>query len=251
MTANYSPPMTSSSSLSRRLWAAGLMQRYPSHENTLKVNGAREDAPAGMALILARSLTYGGVRHVVQPFYLDRAPVTNAQYREFLLATDEPPPAHWTGWRAPKGYEQHPVVGVSMDQARRYAAWRDARLPTEVEWASVVRGPSGGRRFPWGDMCDGLRCHCPLMGHAEAGPVRTHPSGSSPEGVEDLYGNVWEWVEASERVQAPGEGMGRALGGSFAHRCTAWTTIPTSEFKAIKGHSYVGFRCAADVPETN
>lgn len=241
-------PPSPAPSLSRRLWAAGLQPRYPSFEKRVVVAGW-EEGPKGMALIRARSVSHQGQRRAVTPFFLDRSPVTNAQYRDYLLATGAPPPHHWTGWRAPRGYELHPVVGITLDDARAYAALRKARLPTELEWVSAVRGPSGERRFPWGEMCDGLRCHCPLLGHSEAGPVKTHPSGSSPEGVEDLYGNVWEWTEASEGLSPAVQGMSRVLGGSFAHRCTAWTGVPTTEVRANKGHAYVGFRCAADVPQ--
>lgn len=231
-------------SLSRRLWMAGVVQRYPSFESRVHLSG-HEEAPDGMALIRARSVRYLDQQVAVLPFYLDKAPVTNRQYRKFAVETGDAPPPHWTGWKPPRGYEDHPVVGVDLAAARRYAAWRGVRLPTEVEWASAVKGPGGERRFPWGPTCDGLRCHCPLMGHTGPGPVKAHPSGATPEGCEDMYGNVWEWTEPSPRYDPAKAGHTRVLGGSYAHRCTAWGGIPMTEVLASKGHVYVGFRCAA------
>ncbi len=235
--------------LSRRLWAARLVHRYPTFETRVAVAG-RDDAPPGMALIRARLVRHLGRHHPVQPFYLDRAPVTNARFLEFLLATGEPPPTHWVGWRVPAGFQEHPVVGVSLDAARRYAVWRGARLPTELEWAGAARGPSGEQRFPWGERCDGLRCHCPLMGHNGPGQVLTHPTGATREGCEDLFGNVWEWTEASPLGAPLRAGRGRVLGGSYAQRCTAWSGLPATDVEARRGHVHVGFRCAADLPKT-
>jgi gamma-glutamyl hercynylcysteine S-oxide synthase len=88
-------------------------------------------------------------RHEVElaPFEVDRTPVTNAAYTEFIEATGAEPPLYWErdgdGWvstamgrRAPVEPD-HPVVHVSWDQADAYARWAGKRLPTEFEWEAA------------------------------------------------------------------------------------------------------------------
>ncbi len=87
----------------------------------------------------------------------------------------------------------HPVVHVSIDEARAYCESRGARLPTADEWEHHARG--GDRRiFPWGDDWDEVRLDSALDGGAGPGPVGRYPRGATPEGVLDLAGNVWEWT---------------------------------------------------------
>jgi formylglycine-generating enzyme required for sulfatase activity len=76
-------------------------------------------------------------------FWIDRYEVTNAEYREFLIATGyHSLPA---GWRAEYLRSQvltpdMPVVGVNTRDAEAYARWRGKRLPTPVEWLHATRG---------------------------------------------------------------------------------------------------------------
>ena len=78
----------------------------------------------------------------VDAFYMDRVPVTNAQFVVFLEATQYKPTdagakrflAHWRNGKPPRGEERHPVVYVSWFDARAYAAWAGRRLLTEAEW---------------------------------------------------------------------------------------------------------------------
>jgi len=81
-------------------------------------------------------------------FEIDRAPVANAAYAEFVAATGAEPPLYWErgggeGWvstamgrRAPVD-PSDPVVHVSWEQADAFARWAGKRLPSEQEWEAA------------------------------------------------------------------------------------------------------------------
>jgi hypothetical protein len=187
---------------------------------------------------------FGGV-HAVKNFQLDRTPVTNAQYAEFLRATGETPPAHWLGGRLPATLAAHPVVGVSREQAVRYASFHGKRLPTALEWEAAARGLEG-RRFPWGDAYDAACCHGPERGVAATVAVGSLPAGASSSGALDLVGNVWEWTVDDARAPHPEPGYAWVMGGSFKHRCEQEGGLARTSVAAGKSYEYLGFRCATD-----
>lgn len=199
--------------------------------------------PPGMIRMSARSVEVRGLRVDVPAYHLDPTPVTNDAYARFVAEKGEPPPSHWLHRKPPPGKGDHPVVGVTLDQARRYAAWAGKRLPTEAEWMAAARGVES-RPFPWGDTCQASHCQCPKASPDDTAPVHAHRSGATSEGVLDLLGNVWEWVEPDARLPAPEAGRGVALGGSFKHVCKVAGEVPRSEIDAMKSYVYLGFRCA-------
>jgi iron(II)-dependent oxidoreductase len=133
----------------------------------------------------------------VHRFFMDEFPVTNADFVRFLKATRYRPPdtanflRHWTKGHVPRGVERHPVVWVSLEDARAYARWVGKRLPTSLEWQYAAQGRDG-RSYPWGDTFDSSRCN---VGRGHTTAVDAFPDGASPFGVRDCIGNVWQLTE--------------------------------------------------------
>jgi formylglycine-generating enzyme required for sulfatase activity len=94
-----------------------------------------------------------------QGFWMGRTEVTVGQFRRFVEATGYTTQAERSGnrftWRDPDfpQTDEHPVVYVSVEDARRYALWADVDLPTEAEWLYAA-GAGGLNRFHWGDEMD-------------------------------------------------------------------------------------------------
>ncbi len=138
----------------------------------------------------------------VRSFWIDKYPVTNAEFKSFLDATHyRPGDDHnflkdWKSGTYPANWEQKPVTWVSLDDARAYAKWRGKRLPHEWEWQYAAQGDDE-RTFPWGNDWSAERVPKPDTGRemAPAGEVTAHPNGASPFGVMDLVGNVWQWTD--------------------------------------------------------
>lgn len=143
-------------------------------------------------------------RHRLQmaPFFIDRTPVTNAQFHAFVQATAYAPRdahnflRHWQGGAPPPGWAQRPVTWVGIEDARAYAQWAGKRLPHEWEWQYAAQGDDG-RLYPWGNTWQAAAVPQPNRGRSLLPPdkVDAHPQGASPFGVLDLVGNVWQWTD--------------------------------------------------------
>jgi len=147
-------------------------------------------------------------------------------------------------WTAPEGpgssvkrRADHPVVQVAYEDARAYAGWAGAHLPTEAEWEYAARGGLEGADFTWGDEArPGGRIMAntwdgpdfPWRSTRESGWTRTSPVGSFPPngfGLYDMAGNVWEWTDdwwtgrhpadAGSPCCAPEDPRGGRLEGSY------------------------------------
>ena len=159
-------------------------------------------------------------------YWIDTAPVTNAQFAAFVDAGGYDNPRWWSerGWAhrleaglvAPQFWERdgetwwrrrfgvlepvpaaEPVCHVCFFEAEAYAMWAGKRLPTEAEWEKAARfDPATGRsrRFPWGD--DEPTPALANLGqrHLQPAPVGAYPAGVSPLGVHQMVGDVWEWT---------------------------------------------------------
>ncbi|MCA9795358.1 MAG: SUMF1/EgtB/PvdO family nonheme iron enzyme, partial [Candidatus Eremiobacteraeota bacterium] len=126
-------------------------------------------------------------------FYLDRHPVTNAEFAEFR-------PEHVHRFRPE--HTDHPAVFVSWYDAVAYAEWLGKRLPSEAEWEKAARG-CDGRLFPWGDRFESHRLNSAEGGRQATSAVGSFPNGVSPFGCQDMVGNVWEWTASAWREGAP------------------------------------------------
>ncbi|HUI11667.1 MAG TPA: formylglycine-generating enzyme family protein [Bacteroidota bacterium] len=155
----------------------------------------------------------------VGTFWIDRYPVTNAQFRRFLDSSRYRPRdaanflRDWKNGSYPSGWENRPVTWVSWEDARAYAAWAGKRLPHEWEWQYAAQG-TDGRTYPWGDSWDSAAVPAPDTGRTLRGPdpVEAHPKGATPAGVMDLVGNVWQMTDEflDEHTRA-----GLLKGGSY------------------------------------
>ena len=138
----------------------------------------------------------------MKAFYMDRFPVTNADYLKFIEDMNyHPLDDHnflhdWDGGRPRIGWENKPVTWVSIEDARAYAAWAGKRLPHEWEWQYAAQG-NDGRLFPWGNDWEPAAVPEINSGRQLIAPadVDAHPAGASPFGVMDLVANVWQWTD--------------------------------------------------------
>ena len=193
-------------------------------------------------------------------FYIDVYEVTNSLYAECVNAAVCEPPTY-VGSETRESYynnsefEHYPVIFVDWNMAETYCEWRAARLPTEAEWEKAARGDDG-RIYPWGDELDpaALNFNQEIGDTVEAG---NYDEGTSPYGLYDMAGNVWEWVadyysgtyyQDSPSSNPPGPEAGQAhvlRGGSWYD--PAFLSRATSRLKEPEpvGNNF-GFRCARD-----
>jgi formylglycine-generating enzyme required for sulfatase activity len=197
----------------------------------------------------------------IKPFYIDRYPVTNADYFAFIKATSYHPEddnnflRDWRNDRPQKGWENKPVTWVSIEDARAYANWAGKRLPHEWEWQYAAQG-SDGRRFPWGnDWCSAV---VPKLntGRYLVAPddVDAHPEGMSPFGVVDLVGNIWQWTDEFQDEHTRAASL--RGGCSYQPQTSHWYFPPAYQLNQhgkyllmapSKDRSgMLGFRCVVD-----
>ncbi len=123
--------------------------------------------------------------------------------------------------------DDQPVVGVSWYAARAYCFWLSClqrqgglyRLPLEVEWEWAASGREPGdelREYPWAKDKGEPRPELANYGEnvGATTPVGRYPEGASPEGLMDMTGNAWEWMDTwYDKDQ-----VGRVLrGGSWTY----------------------------------
>jgi len=114
-----------------------------------------------------------------------------------------------------------PTSGLDYSGAVTACAEQGKRLCTEAEWEASCAGPSGTRRWPYGDTF--RESACALRQDLRNGAT-VSPSGKmhhcvTPEGIFDLSGNLWEWVATED-----GSGALRGGGGDFSEgmgQCSA------------------------------
>ena len=227
----------------------------------------------------------GGKVVRIERFYLDRYPITNRQFLEFVAGggyeemalwepeiwpgildfvdrTDHPGPAFWNHGQYEPGLDDHPVVGVSWYESAAYARWAGKRLPTGPEWEKAGSWPvqlSAGtrpqRKFPWGDFMDRSRTRIWGAGGPKTASIHECAEGVSVGGVYQLIGNVWEWTTGNFGTWSYHGGdvilptpMKSIRGGAFD---TYFDSQATCQFQSgedpVRRKQNIGFRCALSV----
>ena len=197
----------------------------------------------------------------VESFYIDKYPVTNAEFKKFLDLNRYHPRddlnflRDWKDGNYPAGWDRRPVTWVSLDDARAYASWAGKRLPHEWEWQYAGQG-NDSRLYPWGDAWDAAAVPAPDKLRSMRGPdlVDAHPKGASPFGVMDMVGNVWQWTEefVDEHTRA-----GILRGGSYYQpQGSIWYFPQVNKLNehgkllmmapSMDRSAAVGFRCVRD-----
>jgi serine/threonine-protein kinase len=124
----------------------------------------------------------------INEFYISKYPVTARQYGLFTQQT---------GYQsvAVTGSPEHPVVGVTWEDARAYCRWAQLRLPNESQWEKAARGIDG-RIYPWGNFGPvETRANCRSTKVDTTTSVTEFPGGASPHGCIDMAGNTFEWCQ--------------------------------------------------------
>ena len=200
------------------------MVRVPAGDFTFKVDGIEIEGFNDVGVDVQYPWEDSPRRHHlhrlhVDSFWIDRYPVTNAEFKQFMDATHYHPKDDlnflhdWQNGTYPAGWDRKPVTYVSIEDARAYAAWAGKRLPHEWEWQYSAQG-SDGRLYPWGNSWDPTAVPVTDKGRTLTAPdaVDAHPKAASPFGVEDLIGNVWQWTDEFTDEHTRG---GILRGGSY------------------------------------
>ena len=207
-------------------------------------------------------------------YYISRTLTTQRDYRRFVLATGHRPPSITAAeyqeqgylvhpyeevrkylWSSNEGdsrpeYESdlalHPVVLVSLSDAQSFCRWQGDsrgvpyRLPTEAEWEKAARGLDG-RYFPWGNELDPTRLNFDYI-YQGTTVVGNFPTGTSPYGVLDMAGNVFEWTSTpfgQDKMTLKGGGSWDDKGG-ICRAASRHGRVSTAR------HILIGFRCVCD-----
>jgi iron(II)-dependent oxidoreductase len=217
-------------------------------------------------------------------FLLDRYAVSNRQFQRFVHSggyesleiwpqevwpsvsrfadrMGRSGPRDWEDGKFPAGEADHPVVGICWYEAMAYARWLGKRLPTATEWQKAGGWPeqlSGGdcNRYPWGNVFDPERTNLWQSGIGRTVPVDALPGGATPNGIFQMTGNVWEWLDDSlETIPCmhgesflPWKPIRRIIGGAFN---TYFPSEATCQFITGQGElerlNNIGFRCAVSL----
>lgn len=222
------------------------MVRIPGGEFIMGKDGENDHSPAH--------------RIYINAFLMDKYEVINAQYFRFCEATGRSLPQFWgmDEFNSGPDYPNHPVVGVSWNDARDYAEWVGKRLSTEAEWEYAARGALVGMKYPNENEIDSTVANIAIGGKVKG----TDPVGNySPNGfgLYDMAGNVVEWVSdyydmdyyktsPPKNPKGPQQGKFRVIRGGGWHSGPGCSTVYFRNALRFNWVDFnVGFRCARDL----
>ena len=267
----------------------------PRRISTAEKTTTAKDTPAGMVRVPAGAFefkTTSGDAFIPYPkqdegktlqlesFWIDKHPVTNAQFEAFLKASKYTPSdtanflKHWENGKIPAGQENFPVVYVSLEDAQAYARWAGKRLPTEAEWQFAAQAGQSGREWPWEQTLpvtrrlepvtetltfvhlEGIDSTLVNLGNGRMDAVGSFPKGANPLGIEDLVGSVWQLTQDEYH-----SGSHRYIilkGGSYFKPSGSWWYVQGGPRElthrqqllrvspGFERNATVGFRCVRD-----
>lgn len=256
------------------LWFAGFSAAAQAQDTGTQVQRhADEMIPIASGLYTPLYKSEGDSGRIAVPsFYIDRYPVTNADFLAFVtenpgwqrsrvksIFADQTYLQHWRGDLDPgRNVEKSPVTNVSWFAARAYAKWKGKRLPTLAEWEYVA---SASTANPYGTDEPGFN-DAILEWYSQPSPDALPAVGMTAAnywGVYDLHGLAWEWVSDFNSALITGEsradsGLERKLycgsgsvGSSDVSNYAAFMRYAfRSSLKAQYAVANLGFRCAKD-----
>ncbi len=190
-------------------------------------------------------------------YWIGKYEVTFDQYDRFCEDRGISKPED-EGW----GRDRHPVINISWEDAMAYCRWLSEKigygfkLPTEAQWEKAARGTEG-RTYPWGNSFPKIDKANFNARNAnffkQTTPVGSYPEGSSPYGVLDMAGNVYEWCldwysssgssSFNKNPHGPRRGTYRVLrGGSWYGSSQCLTTSFRTSAKPTSRYFHIGFR---------
>ncbi len=221
-------------------------------------------------------------------YWISKYEITFDQYDQFCRETGRNEPIDYG-----RGRKKQPIIGISWEDCQAFCQWLSGktglhfRLPTEAEWEKAARG-TDARKYPWGnDDPEGnhanfadvkfLKKYLELNppknkkerkqktgwidpsvddGYAFTAPVGSFPGGTSPYGVMDMAGNVWEWAldwyDGDYYQRSPVNNPQQTSSGTYrvsrggGWDCHPWLLRTTGRAGSIpsKGNDALGFRIA-------
>jgi iron(II)-dependent oxidoreductase len=212
-------------------------------------------------------------------FYMDKHPVTNKQFKEFLDKSGYTPTdtanflKNWNGRAIPNGMENFPVVYVGYEDAQAYARWAGKRLPTEAEWQYAAQTPTLNE-WPWKQLkpvtrqeqkitetltvtaIEGIDPKHTNLGDGKLYVVGSYPKGANSYGLQDLSGCVWQLTH--DVYESGSYRYIMMKGGSYFKPSSSWWYVQGGPRElhyrqyllrvspGFERNATVGFRCVMD-----
>jgi len=237
-------------------WPCYAQKHWPGPASPAKAAGASRKAGIQWVSIPGGTLSRGewnGAHHVkVNVFQMAKTEVTVEQYKACVDdgACTVPNKGDHCTWSV-AGKESHPVNCVDWNQAKEFSEWVGGRLPTDAEWEYAAGSADRNWKYPWGN--EEATCGKAVISEGVNGcgkdstwPVCSKVEGNSEQGLCDLVGNVWEWVQdwyrGSPRDDEPRDGSAREYpdGSNRVFRGGAWTF--RASYARVGLHYFPGYR---------